>query len=148
MGDGLGTYVVVLVLGIGSVLLVGQVLLRTGQAILEEAFEQRVANSVNRLLSVLFHLGALGILALISTVDVPVTGAVQTVVTKLGIVLLILGMAHGLLILMLTRLRARSREQQALDKMRSRLDVAGRQVSTEPPGAQAPILGIGQSTPR
>jgi len=112
MADDLGTYVTVLALGIGAALLVGQVLLRTGQAILEEAFaDQRVASSVNRLLAVLFHLGALGVLALISAVDVPVTGAVQTVVTKLGIVLLILGAAHGLLVLMLTRIRDRSRYQ-------------------------------------
>jgi hypothetical protein len=148
MNDGLGTYVVVLVLGIGSALLVGQVLLRTGQAILEEAFEQRVANSVNRLLCVLFHLGALGVLALISTVDVPVTGAVQTVVTKFGIVLLLLGLAHGLLILMLTRLRNRSREQRVLDSRNFRLDVTGRQVATDPAPVQGPVVGIGQGTPR
>ncbi|HEY2763236.1 MAG TPA: hypothetical protein VGJ13_04370 [Pseudonocardiaceae bacterium] len=148
MNDGLGTYVVVLVLGIGSALLVGQVLLRTGQAILEEAFEQRVANSVNRLLCVLFHLGALGVLALISTVDVPVTGAVQTVVTKFGIVLLLLGLAHGLLILMLTRLRNRSREQGVLDSRNFRLDVTGRQAATDPAPVQGPVVGIGQGTPR
>lgn len=147
MSDGLGTYVVVLVLGIGSALLVGQVLLRTGQALLEEAFEKRVANSVNRLLSVLFHLGALGVLALISTVDVPVTGAVQTVVTKLGVVLLVLGLAHGLLILMLTRLRNRSREQRVPDPRGFRFDVTGRQAVTDPAPAQGPIVGIGQGRP-
>ena len=148
MSDGLGGYVVVLVLGIGSALLVGQVLLRTGQAILEEAFEQRVANSVNRLLSVLFHLGALGVLALISTIDVPVSGAVQTVVTKLGIILLVLGLAHGLLILMLTRLRNRSRERRAPDSRGFRFDVTGRQAATDPAPAQGPVAGSGQGTPR
>lgn len=112
MADDLGTYLVVLVLGIGLALVVGQVLLRTGQAILEEALgDQRVARSVNRLFAVLFHLGALGVLALISTIGVPVDGTVQTVVTKLGIILLILGVAHGLLMLTLARIRARSREQ-------------------------------------
>lgn len=133
MANDLGSYVVVLVLGIGAALVVGQVLLRTGQAVLEQAFgDQRVAHSVNGLLAVLFHLGALGVLALISTVDVPVTGTVQTVVTKLGVVLLILGAAHGLLLLMLTRIRARSREQAV----------------PNPPAVQPPIVGIGSSLPR
>jgi hypothetical protein len=118
MGNDLGTYVVVLVLGIASTLLVGQVLLRTGQAILEDAFtEQRTARSINRLVAVLFHLGALGVLALVSAVDVPVSGAVQTVVTKLGIVLLILGAAHGLVIMLLSRIRTRGQEQRALAQL-------------------------------
>ncbi|HEX2300822.1 MAG TPA: hypothetical protein VHH34_20330 [Pseudonocardiaceae bacterium] len=91
-------------------------MLRTGRATQEEAFgDQRVVNSLNQLLAVLFHLGALGVLAVISTVEV--TGAVQTVVTKPGIVLLILGVAHGLLVLLLSRIRARGRERETLDKM-------------------------------
>lgn len=148
MADDLGTYVVVLLLGIGAALLVGQVLLRTGQAILEEAFgDQKVARSVNGLLAVLFHLGALGVLAVISTVDVPVTGAVQTVVTKLGIVLLILGAAHGLLILMLTRIRAHSR-RQAVRELSFQLDAARRQVTTNLTAGQPPVAGIGSSLPR
>jgi len=44
-----------------------------------------------------------------------VAGAVQTVVTKLGIVLLIVGVAHGLLLLMLTRIRTRSRTLERLE---------------------------------
>ncbi|MGQ0773384.1 MAG: hypothetical protein ACT4NY_03035 [Pseudonocardiales bacterium] len=133
MDDDLGIYVTVLLLGIGAVLLVGQVLFRTGQAVLEEAFrDQRVARSVNGLLAVLFHLGAFGVLAVISTVDVPVTGAMQTVVTKFGIVLLVLGAAHGLLILMLTRIRTRNRGQ-AEREMSFQLDAARRQAATNPP---------------
>lgn len=111
-------YALVLGLGVVCALIVGQVLLRTGRTILEEAFgDRRVANSLNQLLAVLFHLGALGVLAVISTIDVPVTGTVQTVVTKLGIVLLILGVAHGLLVLLLSRFRARARERETLDRM-------------------------------
>lgn len=102
MADDLGTYVLVLLLGIGAVLAVGQVLLRTGQAILEEAFgDQRVARSVN-----------------------------------------------GLLILMLTRIRARSR-RQAEREMSFQLDAARRQAVTDPPATQPPpIMGIGSSLPR
>ncbi|MFN2494730.1 MAG: hypothetical protein ABR608_02310 [Pseudonocardiaceae bacterium] len=145
MTDDQGIYLLVLVLGVGAALIVGQVLLRTGQALLEEAFAgQRVANSINRLVAVLFHLGALGVIALISTVDVPVTGAVQTVVTKLGIVLLILGLAHGLVLLLLTRMRARNRYQ----RRHLPYDDARHQVSTHSPASQAPIIELGPSLPR
>ncbi|HEX2297894.1 MAG TPA: hypothetical protein VHH34_05155 [Pseudonocardiaceae bacterium] len=143
----MATYVLVLVLGVVSVLLVGQVLLRTGRAILEEAFGgRRVANSVNQLLSVLFHLGALGVLALISTVEVPVTGETQTVVTKLGLILVILGVAHGLIVLLLTRLRARSRERETLDKMNAWFDAARRSAAVGP--AAQPVVGPGPSQQR
>ena len=143
----MATYVLVLVLGVVSVLLVGQVLLRTGRSILEEAFgERRVANSVNQFLAVLFHLGALGVLALISTVVLPVTGATQTVVTKLGLILVLLGVAHGLLILLLTRLRARSRERETLDKMNAWFDAARRPVAVGP--AAQPVAGAGPAQQR
>lgn len=136
-------YVLVLVLGVVSVLLVGQVLLRTGRAILEEAFGERVANSINQLLAVLFHLGALGVLALISTVELPVTGVTQTVVTKLGLILVILGVAHGLLVLLLTRFRTRSRERETLDRMNVWFDTARRQAVAG--SAQQPVVGTGPS---
>lgn len=138
----LGTYLTVLVLGIAATLVVGQVLLRTGRSILEDAFaERRTARSVNRLLAVLFHLGALGVLAVISTVDVPVTGGVQTVVTKLGVVLLILGAALGLLIGLFNRIRSRNREQQALDRMSDRFDTAPRPPRHDVPGTAVPRSG-------
>jgi hypothetical protein len=147
VNNDLGTYVTVLVLGVLSALLVGQVLLRTGQTMLEDAFtERRTAKSVNRMLAMLFHLGALGVLAVISTVDVPVSGAVQTVVTKLGIILLILGVAHGLLILMLNRIRNRSREQRALDRMGAQFDMTQRRSPGDPVVPQAPV--VGPSVPR
>lgn len=143
MPDDLGTYVVVLVLGIGAVLAVGQVLLRTGRAILEDAFGgQQVAHSVNGLFAVLFHLGALGMLAVISRVDVSGTSAVQTVVTTLGIILLILGAALGLFILALTRIRAHSR-RQAEREMSLQLQAARRPAATD-----APIVENGSSLPR
>lgn len=96
VAGGDGTYVLVLILGIVLTVAVGQILIRTGQAFLDEVFnDPNTARSVNRLLAVLFHLVVLGVLALISTIEVPVEGVLQTVVTKLGVVLLVLGAAHG-----------------------------------------------------
>ncbi len=115
MDDNLGAYLVFVVLGIGLTLVVGQLLFHSGRVYLEELFSDvRLASSVNALLAVLFHLVVLGVLGIISTVDVPVDGTVQTVVTKLGVVLLILGVAHGAVMLALGRLRTRRAEQQLL----------------------------------
>lgn len=101
-------YITVVLLGTALTLLVGQLLFRNGRAFLEDVFDDRdKATAVNRLLSVLFHLVLLGVLALISVLDVPVEGALRTVVVKLGVILLVLGLAHGATMVVLGRLRTR-----------------------------------------
>jgi hypothetical protein len=103
-------YVVMLVLSIGLTFMVGRILLVSGQPFLDEVFADRgVAESVNRLLVVLFHLLTLGVLALISTVGIDAGGVLQTMVTKLGVVLLILGIAYGVSMLVLLGVRDRRR---------------------------------------
>jgi len=136
MGQSLGSYLLVLVLGLGLTLVVGQVLLRTGQDYLAEVFSNtRTARSVNRLLGLLFHLVVLGILAIISTIDVPVDGELQTVVTKLGVILLVLGAAHGATMLVLARIRARRHEQDLADEMTAQIEFS-RQQQQNQSGAQ------------
>ncbi len=120
--DGVGIYVTVL--GIVITLIVGQILIRAGQEFLEEVFTDRgTARSVNRLLAVLFHLVVLGILSLISTISVPTEGAFETVITKIGIVLLVLGAAHGGTILVLARIRSKRQEQALTDEMNAQFEV-------------------------
>lgn len=117
MDDNLNTsaYVAFLILTIALTLLVGQLLIRSGRPFLEEVFDdKKVAASVTRLLAVLFHLLVLGVLALISTIDVPVEGAVQAVVTKLGVVLLILGVAQAGTMMVLAKLRERRLAQDLM----------------------------------
>jgi hypothetical protein len=109
VNDPISLYVTVVVLGALLTVLVGALLYRNGEPFLDEVFaDQEKARSVNRLLVVLFNLVVLGILALFSVVDVPwVSGAFQIVVTKLGVVLLVLGIAHGTTMVALSRIRAR-----------------------------------------
>lgn len=115
MDDNLNAYLAFLVLGTGLTLLVGQMLIRSGRPYLQEVFaEPKVADSVTKLLAVLFHLLVLGVLALISTIDVPVEGTVQAVVTKLGVVLLVLGIAQGGTMLVLSKLRERRLAQELM----------------------------------
>ncbi len=111
-------YLAFVVLGTLLVVVVGQILTRGGKVYLEEVFaDSRSAGSVSTLLSVLFYLFALGILGVISSMTVPVDGVAQTVVTKLGVVLLVLGTVFGLTMLVLSRIRARRAESEKEDAL-------------------------------
>ncbi|MDQ2710598.1 MAG: hypothetical protein M3Z25_24560 [Actinomycetota bacterium] len=106
------SYLLVLLLGTGLTVTVGTVLRRSGRAVLGETYPEPRATDVARLVTVGFYLFALGVLALISTMDVPVDGVVQTVVTKLGVVLLVLGGAYALTLVVLGRLRGARRRAE------------------------------------
>ena len=113
MGISTEGYLAFVVLGALLVIAVGQLIIRSGEVYLEEVFpDPRVAKSVSRLLAVLFYLFALGVLGITSTVDVPVDGTPQIVVTKLGIVLLCLGVVFAITMLVLSRIRDRREEQE------------------------------------
>lgn len=118
MDNSTEAYLMFVILGVVLVAAVGQLLVRAGRVYLEEVFpDPRVANSVSRLLTVLFYLFALGLLGIISTIDVPVSGDAQTVVTKLGVILLVLGIVFGATMLVLARIRARRQEQEQEESM-------------------------------
>jgi preprotein translocase subunit SecG len=113
MTNSTDTYLVFVILGVLLVVAVGQLLIRSGQVYLAEVFpDPRVAGSVSKLLAVLFYLFALGVLGIISTMDVPVEGAAQTVVTKLGVVMLVLGVVFAVTMVGLARIRARRQEEE------------------------------------
>jgi hypothetical protein len=99
------SYLVVLVAGAALTVTIGTILRHSGQAMLEETHPDQRAQGLTRLVTVGFHLVAFGVLALISTVDIPVAGVVQAVVTKLGMVLLILGAAYALTLMVLGRIQ-------------------------------------------
>jgi hypothetical protein len=142
-------YVVLLLVSIGLTFLVGRLLVRAGEPYLLEVFhDEKVTRSVNLLLSVLFHLITLGVLAIISVADVPgVENALQTFVVKLGIVLLTLGIAYGISMLVLIRVRERRRAAEISEHVQERL--ADRGISTDgaqntPVVAPPPVQPIGE----
>lgn len=112
MDTGLVSYLVLLGTGTALTLLVGVIVRRSGQALLEEVYPEPRAAGITRLVAVGFNLFALGVLALISTVTIPVDGAVQTLVTKLGVVLLVLGAAYGLTLMVIGRIRDAGRRAE------------------------------------
>jgi hypothetical protein len=102
------SYVMFLILGTALVFADGQIIYRSGLRYLANSFGDRgSARSLARLVSVLFHLAMLGVLALISTLDVPASNPLQEVVVRLGVVLVLLAIGHAVAISILTRLRDR-----------------------------------------
>ena len=101
------SYVTFLLIGALLVLVDGQVIYRNGRRFLQQSTPKPSAESLTRLVTVLFHLVVLGVLALISTVDVPADTPVESVVVRLGIVLIIIGIAHWVAVVALGRIRDR-----------------------------------------
>jgi hypothetical protein len=99
------SYVTFLLIGALLVLVDGQVIYRNGRRYLQQSTPNASAESLTRLVTVLFHFVVLGVLALISTIDVPADTPVEGVVVRLGIVLIIIVLSLG-----------RIRERQEFDE--------------------------------
>jgi hypothetical protein len=133
-------YITLLIVALGLTFLVGRLLVHAGEPFLQEVFrDEKVTRSVNLLLSVLFHLVTLGVLAIISVIEVNTGDMLQTFVAKLGIVLLTLGVAYGVSMLVLIRVRERRRASQISEQVQERL--AERGLSTSPVQPTPPLGG-------
>ncbi|SER32989.1 hypothetical protein [Lentzea albida] len=115
MGD---SYVTFLVLGIVLVAIDGQLIYHSGKGYLKRAaYDEEQVGGMMKLTAVLFHLVVLGLLALVSIVNVDTGDPAKNVVVKLGIVLLLLALAHGATMAILARIRDRQMQQQLADQM-------------------------------
>jgi amino acid transporter len=124
-------YITLLVLSIIITIVVGRVLVMSGQPFLQEVFQdEKVTTSVNRLLSVLFHLITIGVLTIISVWSIDIGSQLQNMVVKLGIVLIVLGIAYGISMLVLMRVRERRKADQISEE--TQLKLADHGVSTHP----------------
>lgn len=126
-------YVTFLVLGVVLVLIDGQLISRSGRGYLRKVYEPEEARSMIHLVSGLFHLVVLGLLALLSLINVDTGLPVRDVVVKLGVLLLLLAGAHGFTLTMLMRIRDRRRQEQVSDEI-----TEGRYNS----GAQSPVVAV------
>ena len=105
-----------LVLGIGTVLIVNREGPdHSGAVMLTDAESDRASAGRSTLVGVLFYLVALGLLALVASVPVPADSGLQAVVTKLGIVLLVLGGLTALTIRAFSAIRGRRAEQRLVE---------------------------------
>ncbi len=135
-------YITLLVVSIAITIAVGQVLMRSGEPFLQEVFQDdKVTSSVNRLLSVLFYLITIGVLTIISVWSFDVGTQLQNMVVKMGIVLIVLGIAYGISMLVLIRVREQRRADQISEEVQLKLSDRG--ISTHPttgPAAAAPAV--------
>ncbi|MEQ0564115.1 hypothetical protein ABJI51_33960 [Amycolatopsis sp. NEAU-NG30] len=98
-------YLSFLAIGVALVLIDGQVIYRSGRRYLENSYGDPAAGaSMTRLVTVLFHLATLGVLALISTIEMGGSD-LPGVVGRLGVLLLILALAHAITLGVLARIR-------------------------------------------
>ncbi len=126
--SGTGQYVALLVVAVILTFLVGRLLVRAGEPFLSDVFRDKaVTRSVNLLLSVLFHLITLGVLAIISIVDIGnlQDQPLQSFVLRLGIVLLVLGIAYGISMLVLIRVRERRKAAEISEHVTEKLAERG-----------------------
>ena len=124
-------YITLLVISVAITLLVGRLLVMSGQPFLQEVFQdEKVTTSVNRLLSVLFHLITIGVLTMISVWTLDIGTQLQNMVVKIGMVLIVLGIAYGISLLVLIRIRERRRATQIAEEVQLKLSDRG--VSTHP----------------
>jgi uncharacterized membrane protein len=137
-------YLTLLVISIVFTVAVGRVLMMSGQPFLKEVFhEERVTTSVNRLLSVLFHLITIGVLTIISVWEVEVGTQLQNMIVKLGIVLIVLGVAYGISMLVLIRVRRQRRADEISEEVQMKLSDRG--ITTQPvvnPPTTTPVQNV------
>jgi hypothetical protein len=109
------TYLAYLTLAVGITLFVGGRLRRKGRAFLVDAFagDESLGDSANQLSLVTFYLINLGVIAVLLRWGKHPQTPIQTVEylsTKLGVVLLILGILHSLKVRRIASLRRRALE--------------------------------------
>jgi hypothetical protein len=103
-----GTYLAFLVLGVVLVAVDAVIIYRSGLRYLADSYADTASSkSMARLVTTLFSFAVLGVLALLSTISLGGDSAVQSLVMRLGVVLILLAVAHGITIKVLTRLRDR-----------------------------------------
>lgn len=123
MEAGVSSYIAFLIVGVVLVFTDGAIIRRSGATYLSAVYRDNdVAESVNRLVTTLFHLTVLGLLALISTVEMNAGDPLQTTVARTGIMLLVLAAAHGITIWSLSRLRSRQESLVVREEVAARTE--------------------------
>ncbi len=143
-GDSMDTtkvYLTFLVLGVLLVLIDGQLIARSGREYLRKVYEPEAARSMIKMVVGLFHLIMLGLIALISLINVDTGLPVRDVVVKLGVLFLVLAGAHGFTMTILMRVRDRRWQEQISDEITEGRYNQGAQGPSVRPVVEAEELG-------
>ncbi|TWF93407.1 hypothetical protein [Saccharopolyspora dendranthemae] len=107
----MASLVTFLLVAVVLVVVDGHLLRRSGTAYLRELGEN--AGPLNQLVTVVFHLATLGLAALIAILPMDMGGDPKTVIGRIGVLLLVLALAHAVTIWTFGRIRRRH-ESEAL----------------------------------
>ncbi|MEU4668133.1 hypothetical protein AB0F91_09220 [Amycolatopsis sp. NPDC023774] len=132
-------YVSFLAIGVVLVLIDGQVIYRSGRGYLENSYGDPAAGaSMTRLVTVLFHLVTLGLLALLSTIPLG-DSDLPGVVGRVGVLLLVLAIVHAITLAVLGRLRGEQVGEAVVNRRISRREAEqrGAAVTTAVPNQEA-----------
>jgi hypothetical protein len=103
---GSGIYLIILAVGIAIVAVDGQVILRKAPDYLDEVYDDHArSRKVTAMVVALFHLIMLGLVALVSSVGLAADAGIQSVVARVGVLLLLTALGHGITMIVLSRLR-------------------------------------------
>lgn len=110
-------YVTFLVVGVILVVIDGQIIYHSGKRFLDKG-DRQAGSSMTNLVTVLFHLVVLGVLALMSTIDFPGGSSMTGIIGRVGVMLLVLALAHAITLGVLTRMR----EEQVVEHVNARIN--------------------------
>ncbi|MGH4007426.1 MAG: hypothetical protein ACRDTH_04535 [Pseudonocardiaceae bacterium] len=122
-------YVTFLIIGVALVLADGQLIVRSGRQYLQGVYQPEAGRSMLHLVAAMFHFVVLGLLALISLIDVDTGLPIRDVVVKVGVLLLVLAAVHGVTITILMKIRDRRLQEQISE------EIAENHYSAGVPGA-------------
>ncbi|USX54493.1 hypothetical protein [Lentzea sp. HUAS12] len=111
------SYIAFLVVSALLVVIDAVIITISGRKYLSDDDHPGASLAASWLTTTLFTLIVLGLVALISTLDLPIEGVLQKTVTKLGIVLLLLAVAHAITMSVLTRYRGEERQEHLVDEL-------------------------------
>lgn len=115
-------YVAFLVIGVALVMLDGLIIYRSGRRYLQGSYGDPAAGaSMTWLVTVLFHLATLGVLALLSTIDIGGSD-LPGVVGRLGVLLLVLAIAHAITLGVLSRIRGEQEAGAVINRSHQRVE--------------------------
>ncbi|WP_181771536.1 hypothetical protein [Amycolatopsis pittospori] len=129
-------YVAFLVIGVALVMLDGLIIYQSGKRYLQgSSGDPATGASMSWLVTVLFHLATLGVLALLSTIDIGGSD-LPGVVGRLGVLLLVLAIAHAITLSVLSRIRG-EQEAEAVINRKQRVEPEQQGTTVTPVPGQA-----------
>ena len=124
VGD--GAYLLILIVGVVIVLVDGQLILRGAPGYLAEVYRSpKEARQVSGMVAVLFHLVMLGVVALVTSMWIAPDADIRSVLARVGIILLLTAIGHGITMAVLSRLRQQQLDTQIMESQVATVDRNG-----------------------